>query len=86
MSTSKTAAESATIRPIEDLNADVEIVTVPISSDETRPASLSIEDPVYVQELPPIDGGIKAWTFCVSAFFVETMVWGYGFRYASGII
>lgn len=33
-----------------------------------------------VQELPPIDGGKKAWIFCASAFFLELMVWGFGFR------
>ncbi|KAL0579888.1 hypothetical protein V5O48_002135 [Marasmius crinis-equi] len=26
--------------------------------------------------LPPVDGGIKAWTYLVAAFFVEAIVWG----------
>lgn len=38
------------------------------------------EDGINMQELPPVDGGVKAWSFCASAFFVETMVWGYSFR------
>ncbi|KAL6300857.1 MFS general substrate transporter [Sparassis latifolia] len=36
---------------------------------------------VNVQELPPVDGGIKAWRFCLSAFVMELMVWGFGFSY-----
>lgn len=32
-----------------------------------------------VQELAPIDGGRQAWTFCASAFVLETLVWGFGF-------
>ncbi|OJT02208.1 hypothetical protein TRAPUB_7323 [Trametes pubescens] len=41
-------------------------------------AALHSEDPqegATVQELPPIDRGIKAWTFCFSAFVLEMMVW-----------
>ncbi|TFY61513.1 hypothetical protein EVJ58_g4474 [Rhodofomes roseus] len=34
-----------------------------------------------VQELPPIDGGWKAWRFVASAFMVEVMVWGWEFSY-----
>ncbi|KDQ61479.1 hypothetical protein JAAARDRAFT_54845 [Jaapia argillacea MUCL 33604] len=36
---------------------------------------------VHVQELPPIDRGTKAWTFCFCSFILETMVWGFGFSY-----
>ena len=31
------------------------------------------------QELPPVDGGRKAWSFCVAAFVLEALVWGFGF-------
>ncbi|EPQ56309.1 MFS general substrate transporter [Gloeophyllum trabeum ATCC 11539] len=32
-------------------------------------------------ELPPVDGGWRAWTFCFAAFWLETMVWGFGYSY-----
>ncbi|EIW52382.1 MFS general substrate transporter [Trametes versicolor FP-101664 SS1] len=47
-------------------------------------AALHSQDPqegATVQELPPIDRGIKAWTFCFSAFVLEMMVWGFSFSY-----
>lgn len=31
------------------------------------------------QELPPVDGGRKAWSFCAAAFVLEALVWGFGF-------
>ncbi|KAI0079375.1 MFS general substrate transporter [Panus rudis PR-1116 ss-1] len=34
-----------------------------------------------VQELPPMDTGRKAWGFCISAFILESLVWGFGFSY-----
>lgn len=36
---------------------------------------------VNVQSLPPVDQGRQAWTFCACAFLLETLVWGFGFRY-----
>lgn len=30
--------------------------------------------------LPPIDGGVKAWTFVFSSFVLEALVWGFAFR------
>lgn len=36
---------------------------------------------VHVQSLPPMDRGRKAWTFCLSAFILEVIVWGFGFSY-----
>ncbi|TCD66437.1 hypothetical protein EIP91_001373 [Steccherinum ochraceum] len=34
-----------------------------------------------VQQLPPVDGGRQAWTFCFASFILETLVWGFGFSY-----
>ncbi|KZV74992.1 MFS general substrate transporter [Peniophora sp. CONT] len=31
--------------------------------------------------LPPVDGGIQAWTFVFCAFIIETLVWGFPFSY-----
>ncbi|KAF8601580.1 MFS general substrate transporter [Ceratobasidium sp. AG-I] len=31
--------------------------------------------------LPPVDRGVKAWTFVAAAFALETLVWGFGFTY-----
>ena len=39
------------------------------------------ETPVNVQELPPVDIGWRAWTFCFSGCMLETLVWGFGLRY-----
>lgn len=32
-------------------------------------------------ELPPVDRGVKAWSFVAAAFALETIVWGFGFTY-----
>ena len=37
-------------------------------------------DGVTVQELAPMDRGVRAWTFCCCAFVMETMIWGFCFR------
>ncbi|CDO70615.1 hypothetical protein BN946_scf184748.g12 [Trametes cinnabarina] len=34
-----------------------------------------------IQELAPLDRGIRAWTFCACGFIVEMMVWGFLFSY-----
>ncbi|VDB93434.1 unnamed protein product [Peniophora sp. CBMAI 1063] len=31
--------------------------------------------------LPPVDGGVRAWTFVFCAFILETLVWGFPFSY-----
>ncbi|PIL35155.1 MFS general substrate transporter [Ganoderma sinense ZZ0214-1] len=41
----------------------------------------STDDEVIVQELPPVDRGVKAWTFCAAGFVLEMMIWGFGFSY-----
>ena len=40
----------------------------------------ALDDGLNVQELAPVDRGVKAWTFCFSAFVLEMMIWGYCFR------
>ncbi|KAI0659207.1 MFS general substrate transporter [Cubamyces menziesii] len=34
-----------------------------------------------IQELAPLDRGVRAWTFCACGFVVEMMVWGFLFSY-----
>ncbi|KAI0759366.1 MFS general substrate transporter [Trametes elegans] len=54
-----------------------------LSAKSSR-APLHASDPIEgttIQELAPIDGGIRAWTFCFCGFFLEMMVWGFGFSY-----
>ena len=36
---------------------------------------------VTVQELAPVDHGVRAWTFCFCSFVLETMIWGFCFRF-----
>ncbi|KAI0788897.1 MFS general substrate transporter [Abortiporus biennis] len=45
-------------------------------AESTDPALIS-----NVQSLPAVDGGRQAWTFCLCAFILETIVWGFGFSY-----
>ena len=52
-------------------------------SAQSSMAALRAADPqegTNVQELPPVDGGFRAWSFCFSAVVLEMMVWGFGFR------
>ncbi|EMD38972.1 hypothetical protein CERSUDRAFT_112686 [Gelatoporia subvermispora B] len=72
----------------ESLDGDYEMSSVgPTSSFRTDTSSAALayqlepQDGVNVQELPAVDSGRKAWTFCISAFVLETMVWGFGFSY-----
>ena len=54
-------------------------------SAQSSMAALRAADPqegVNVQELPPVDHGVRAWTFCFSGMILEMMVWGFGFRLA----
>ncbi|KAI0370193.1 MFS general substrate transporter [Pilatotrama ljubarskyi] len=41
----------------------------------------ALNDGVTVQELAPMDRGVRAWTFCFSAFVLEMMIWGFCFSY-----
>ncbi|KAI0672646.1 MFS general substrate transporter [Trametes maxima] len=34
-----------------------------------------------IQELAPVDRGIKAWTFCFAGFILDITVWGFSFSY-----
>ncbi|KAI0718179.1 MFS general substrate transporter [Cerioporus squamosus] len=50
----------------------------------TQSSMVALHDPqegADVQELPPVDRGLRAWTFCAAGFVVEMMVWGFGFSY-----
>lgn len=48
----------------------------PIATGESSQSDV----PLSIQELPPVDRGRQAWTFCFCNFVVETLVWGFGFR------
>ena len=36
-----------------------------------------------IQELPPVDRGFHAWRFCAAAFALETLVWGFAYRFVT---
>ena len=40
----------------------------------------ALDDGLTVQELAPLDRGVKAWTFCLSSFLLEMIIWGFCFR------
>ncbi|TCD67656.1 hypothetical protein EIP91_012166 [Steccherinum ochraceum] len=52
-------------------------VGIDISTENFGPADI----PSNAQQLPPVDGGWQAWMFCLCSFFLETLVWGFGFSY-----
>lgn len=35
---------------------------------------------VNIQELPPVDKGWQAWSFCFAGVVLEALVWGFSFR------
>ncbi|TBU44775.1 MFS general substrate transporter [Dichomitus squalens] len=41
----------------------------------------ALDDGLNVQELAPIDRGVRAWLFCLSSFTLEMMIWGFCFSY-----
>ena len=73
---------------------EIELQDVPPQQNtEATPSTMSIDQQVAaiddsnaelvnIQSLPPLDKGRKAWTFCLCAFILETLVWGFGFRCA----
>ncbi|KAI0759368.1 MFS general substrate transporter [Trametes elegans] len=79
---------SVNLEDSNDLQQDYEMSTLhgtpaTLSAKSSR-AALHISGPqegATVQELPPVDRGLKAWTFCISGFVLEMMVWGFGFSY-----
>lgn len=40
----------------------------------------ALDDGLNVQELAPVDRGVRAWLFCLSSFTLEMMIWGLCFR------
>ena len=55
--------------------------TVPAESEGTVVALQAVpDDGVIVQELAPVDRGVRAWMFCCCSFILETMIWGFCFR------
>ena len=50
------------------------------TSDFQTDATSQPDSSVNVQELPPVDSGWGAWTFCLAGLVLETLVWGFGFR------
>lgn len=56
-----------------------------LSDPSIAPAmhNVSPHEGVTVQELAPVDRGVQAWTFCVAAFVLETLVWGFSYRLVS---
>ena len=66
------------LEPILEQNRSYEMSAM--QSDVVAAQEHPETDGPIVQELPPVDGGRKAWMFAASAFILELMVWGFGFR------
>ena len=86
----KTAASA--IEPfsyeLESLPRSAGISTNPTTAAPSRVSStVALESELQREEeavaLPPVDGGLQAWTFVFCAFIVETLVWGFPFRHVA---
>ncbi|KDQ20062.1 hypothetical protein BOTBODRAFT_101786 [Botryobasidium botryosum FD-172 SS1] len=64
--------------------------TTPFSAEVSHAQEQVTEVPESIAEsqnrqnataLPPVDGGIEAWTFVAAAFVLEALVWGFGYSY-----
>ncbi|KAF8601582.1 MFS general substrate transporter [Ceratobasidium sp. AG-I] len=51
-----------------------------VQREDSRGRIASPEE-LALPSLPPVDGGVQAWTFVAAAFVLETLVWGFGFTY-----
>ena len=79
------AMSSTSTAPKDQFVASVAENTPTTLSAQSSMAALRVEDPqegANVQELPPVDRGVGAWTFCAAAFVLEMMIWGFSFRSA----
>lgn len=56
----------------------------PLQDTSTNATLTNLIEETTIQELPPVDGGWKAWQFVASAFVLEAMIWGYEFRSVRG--
>ncbi|VDB83131.1 unnamed protein product [Peniophora sp. CBMAI 1063] len=70
---------------LEPLPSDAGISTIPTTAAPSRVASTDVLESDQREEdavaLPPVDGGIQAWTFVFCAFILEMLVWGFPFSY-----
>ncbi|KAI0072297.1 MFS general substrate transporter [Panus rudis PR-1116 ss-1] len=76
---------STTTQVVEGLEI-YELPDIPSRDPSQPPTSASSLsrvplDSSNVQELPPVDIGRGAWSFCLAGFILETLVWGFGFSY-----
>ncbi|KAI0741945.1 MFS general substrate transporter [Daedaleopsis nitida] len=58
--------------------------TPTVLSAQSSMVALRAVDPqegTNVQELPPVDRGFRAWSFCAAAFVLEMMIWGFSFSF-----
>lgn len=79
------ASSSSTL----DLQHHLPVGTIELNSFDAKSKShvesgeTLAEPSSNVQELPPVDVGWGAWIFCFCALILETLVWGFGFRYVT---
>jgi hypothetical protein len=67
-----------------DLHAGADAGSLPneLSAAHPRVRSSASEQTRHEEAvaLPPIDGGVQAWTFIFCSFVLESLVWGFPFR------
>lgn len=54
-------------------------VDVPGNLTESPESAVESQNRQNAIALPPVDGGVQAWTFVASSFVLESLVWGFGF-------
>ncbi|KAI0773965.1 MFS general substrate transporter [Fomes fomentarius] len=86
--------DSTVVQPRSELPEQFELSSLQPESGQQTPAGTplsaqssqaalqaALDDGLTVQELAPVDHGIRAWTFCFCSFMLEMMIWGFCFSY-----
>ena len=56
-------------------------ISTPFTAANSQAAlRAALDDGLNVQELAPVDRGVRAWIFCMSSFTLEMVIWGLCFR------
>ena len=78
MSTATSIREPYSVTP-----SDVELTSLDRERNEIVASSEQPTSSANIQELPPVDRGFHAWRFCAAAFALETLVWGFAYRFVT---
>ena len=76
------ALEQYELPELQRTSASMQPAPAPANVEGSEAAlQMTSDGGVTVQELAPVDRGVRAWTFCFCSFVLETMIWGFCFRF-----